>query len=205
MKRLALSLIFTFVIMSAIHNANAQIFRRAGHAISTTSRLKFRFWKIKEGGAETKISQWALPVYVYYPVSNQFTLRVTESVSFSSLGDNRSLNGLSDVKVKASYRLMDDSVLLAAGLGLPIGKNSLDDEQAEVAYKLYTDTLDFGVTRLGEGINLNNDAGIFTSGAGMRYALDNLILNTGLNFSTGSRNDGDISGFGFDLGLNYRF
>jgi len=330
--------------------------------------LKFRSWKVKESGAETTISQWALPVYIHYPVSNQLTLRITESVSFSSLKNRGSLNGLSDVKVKASYRMMEDSVLLAASLGLPIGKNSLDDEQAEVAHELYTDALDFGVTRLGEGIVLNlvaatarevgpvvagagagyllkgayettfdvdtqynpgdeldltgglnwkgeqiylrtdlvytlytadevddkeffkqgnqltaamrftyrpqpilmsfsirdtmigkndypnpggeleteeknthgnrlnldfifgyavnepmtlhgifsvnkigkngydeNDAGIFTFGAGMRYALNGVVLNTGLNFSTGSRNDDDISGFGFDLGVNYRF
>jgi hypothetical protein len=354
--------------MSAIHNAEAQLFRRAGYAISTNSRLKFRSWKTEADGVETQISQWAFPVYIHYPVTRQLTFRINDSISFSSLDDKASLNGLSDLKVKASYRMMADSVLLAAGLGLPIGKNSLDIEQAEVASELYTDVFDFAVTRLGEGLILNlaaatarevgafvvgagagylhkgpyettadvdtkynpgnemnltggvnwkreqlrfridliytlytvdkvgdeevfqqgnqlttemsltyrpqpffmsisvretmlgkndypnprgkletaeknihgnrlnlnfilgyeinepitiygtlginqiakndygrNGASIFTFGVGMRYALRSLILNTGLNLATGSRNDNDISGFGLDLGVNYRF
>jgi len=113
--------------------------------------LKFRSWKVDE----KTISQLAVPVYIYYPVSNQLTIRVTEALGFSSIGDRGNLNGLSDAKIRASYRIMDDTVLLAAGLGLPIGKNALNVEQAEVADMIYTDDLDFGIRRLGEGFVLN--------------------------------------------------
>jgi len=178
MKRIALFLIFTFVIMSAIYNVNAHVFRRAGHPISTISMFKFRSWKAKAGSSEAKISQWAFPVYIHYPVSNQLTLQVTESISFSSL-DNLGfgVNGLSDAKIKASYLVMDDSALLAAGLGLPLGKNALNSAQFAVAQALNTEGLDFAVSRLGEGITLNlaaataREVGSVVVGAGAGYLL----------------------------------
>ncbi|MBN1350242.1 hypothetical protein JXJ21_12580 [candidate division KSB1 bacterium] len=145
-------------------------------AISTY--LSYRSWAVKQGGTEQKISQLVVPFSVLRPVTQNIDVYFSTSNASSMLKSESDykLNGMTDGKFKAFWRLAENSVMLSLGLGMPFGKNSFNESENQVANALYETVLGFKVKRYGEGFDADlgavyarNFGGTFTIGFGVGY------------------------------------
>ncbi|MFL5391919.1 MAG: hypothetical protein ACJ79G_03695 [Myxococcales bacterium] len=109
----------------------------------------------------TRVSQWSLPLTLSVPVGNRWTVDVTGAfasgeVKLSGVDPligkkGYSLSGLSDVRVRATGRVVGDNVLVTAGLNVPTGKTELDEEELSALRVLAAPALSLQVPVLGIG------------------------------------------------------
>jgi hypothetical protein len=83
----------------------------------------------------TRVSQLSVPITAVTPIGSSWTLDATTVYATGSVqlagaaGRTATLSGLSDVRLRATGRLLDETVLLTAGVNLPTGRQELDGEQ----------------------------------------------------------------------------
>lgn len=106
--------------------------------------------------------QFTLPVTASLPIGNGWRLDVTTlfasgSVTFtdSASGTNRSasLSGMSDVRARATGRLLRDAVLLTVGVNAPTGRTSLNGSQFSALRTLSAPALGMGSSPVGAGLS----------------------------------------------------
>jgi hypothetical protein len=106
-------------------------------------------------------SQTTLPFALAIPIGTSWTIdaygayamgSVQLAETDSSLGKNHyALNGLTDIKLRATGRLHGDNVLLTIGANLPTGTVKLDPEQRDALSVLGAPALQFQSATLGSG------------------------------------------------------
>jgi hypothetical protein len=137
----------------------------------------YRRWKLEssfegEGTAEETISQFHLPFSQAVPLGPSMTLLAYGAYASTKLelddGDETTLSGITDVRVKGIYRLMDRAQV-SLGVNLPIGKQTLEqsDEEGgarelEVAQAMWSPILGFRTKRMGAGFDIELGAGYAT-------------------------------------------
>ena len=120
-------------------------------------------WKLDSQNESQSINQFSFPLFINLRPTNNLKFWIVDSVSSSSNGKKIDLSGISDTKVKASYSIFDQRLLLTVGANLPIGKEQLVQSKLELANLLYNEVLGFRVNKLGVGLDVN---------AGMALAMD---------------------------------
>lgn len=106
-------------------------------------------------------SQWSMPLSALIPLGDRWTLDASAAYAMGSvhlarrdslLGTDRlTLNGLTDVKLRATGRLRGDNLLLTLGANLPTGTTRLDAEQLTALGVLAAPALRFQTPALGNG------------------------------------------------------
>jgi len=106
--------------------------------------------------------QLNVPVTFATPLGGEWTLDVTSIYSAGTVtydpadrrlpgGRTASLAGLSDVRIRASGRLVGDALLVTAGINAPTGQTQLDGEQLTAARVLAAPALGLGTPPVGAG------------------------------------------------------
>lgn len=122
----------------------------------------FEQWSFGEGAREmvTLAQQRSVPLVMVAPIGRSVVLDAfaawTSGVVRAQDGEgiNRSytLEGLSDVKLRATMRLRGDAVLLTMGVGLPTGRTELDAEEYAALRVLGAPSLRFHAPAIGTGL-----------------------------------------------------
>jgi hypothetical protein len=107
----------------------------------------------------TRLSQLSVPITAVTPLGGNWTLDATTvygtgSVTLEDAGARRttaSLSGLSDVRLRATGRLFDESLLITAGANLPTGRTELDAEQLTALRAIAAPALGLMAAPVGQG------------------------------------------------------
>jgi len=129
----------------------------------------------------TGISQLAVPVSVFVPLGERFTLDAVGAYVRGRVelegGDDLTLDGLADVRVRLVGRLRGDNVLLTAGLTLPTGTTGLSGSGLDALRLTGAPSLRLPVPALGTGFGatlglvLARQAGPWALALGTSYEL----------------------------------
>ncbi len=106
---------------------------------------------------EETVQQVVMPLFVRASITEDWSVRIYQTVSNSQLEDGTSLTGLESMRIRTSLSLFEDSVITYLGCSLPIVRADPEIETAYLSNILYDDALQFGVSRLAEGFDI--DAG----------------------------------------------
>jgi hypothetical protein len=138
--------------------------------------LHFQRWN---GEGELSIREISLPLSFVCPVTRRLSLDVTAGSGVANLerGTSRSLGGLTDTQLRASFVLGDEVALLTVGLSLPTGQAELDPGEQQVSNYLAQNALGFRTPHFGQGLNANvglaaaRKLGESVAGIGIGYLL----------------------------------
>jgi len=183
----------------------------------------YQSWSI---GDSSKISEFSIPISIYYPINRRFSVGAFLSQASTSgefLGSSlQKLNGISDAQFSLNYQLEDQNILLSLSGGLPIGKNELSSDEFATSVMLSQSEFNFQVPLFGQGLNLSpgftwakplNEKTVL--GLGVSYQLkggyrplegmtedynpgDEVLLTGGLDYQLS-----EIAALSFDLTVNF--
>jgi hypothetical protein len=110
-------------------------------------------------GDSSRISEFSVPVSIYFPMNNRFSVSAFLSQASSS-GETsgfslQKLNGISDAQFSLNYYIEDKNILLSLGGGLPIGKKELSLDEFATSVILSQNAFNFQVPIFGQGFNLS--------------------------------------------------
>jgi len=117
---------------------------------------QFHSYELK-APANTKISEFTLPVYVLLPVTSHLSFDVGTSYTHAEVkttdatAASSSISGLTDTQVRANYTLGSDFVVITAGVNIPSGKSTVSAEQLSAASLIGNDFLAFPISNMGTG------------------------------------------------------
>lgn len=152
MKKLA-SVIPVFLIF-VVSNIYAQPrFQFPIEKVNLTPQFYFQSWKIRG----TTVSQLFTPIRILSPINQNIDLLFLSGSAFSNLddGNDSSLNGLVDSRIRVAIKLNDYRWLINLGVNLPSGKNSLNSVETDVNNFLTETILGFPVKRYGRGFDID--------------------------------------------------
>ena len=143
-------------------------------------KLIYQSWTIEDSaGAQTKLTQWVIPILAYIPVYDNWEVIFSSSTAGSSVdidnGSDSDLSGLNDTRISVYTSFWDDHLMLGMGLNLPTGKKALNSEEVSITNWLTESFLNFPVKNYGEGLGINFEAGyartvdIYSFGFGAGY------------------------------------
>lgn len=105
-------------------------------------------------------TQLTLPIAASSPITDDWRLDVTAlygagRVAYRAAGETRraTLAGVSDVRVRATGRLLRDNVVLTIGLNAPSGRTALDGEEFSALRVLSAPALGFASAPVGAGLS----------------------------------------------------
>ncbi len=153
-----------------------------------TTGVTFQTWKSDRGD---RVSEFSAPVIYLLPVTSSLTLDIMTSGGSAELKNpNETIGGLTDTRIRATYGLFDETLVLTAGVSLPTGVNKLKTDQYLVAASISHSALDFRVGSFGQGTDVN---------AGIVYAVD--LESVVIGFGAGGLLKGKfkpLDGFDFE-------
>lgn len=115
-----------------------------------------RFYSRTLGGeTEETVEQWVFPLFVSAMVTKNLNIRIYQTVSTSKLEDDPGLNGLESTRIRVALSLLDNRLLAYLGAGLPISEVTPEEETQYLSELLYIEALQFGVSRLTEGFDVD--------------------------------------------------
>ena len=183
----------------------------------------FQSWSM---GDSSKISEFSIPISIYYPINRRFSVgaflsQASSSGEFSGFSLQK-LNGISDAQFSLNYYIEDKNILLSLGGGLPIGKKELSLDEFTTSVMLSQNAFNFQVPIFGQGLNLSpgfswakplNEKAVL--GFGASYQLkggylplegmtedynpgDEVLLTGGLDYQLS-----EIAALSFDLTVNF--
>jgi hypothetical protein len=129
----------------------------------------------------TRVSQLSVPITAVTPIGSSWTLDATTVYATGSVqlagaaGRTATLSGLSDVRLRATGRLLDETVLLTAGVNLPTGRQELDGEQLTALRTIAAPALGMLAPPVGQGpsgtlgVLLARRAGAWAVAGGVSY------------------------------------
>ncbi len=124
---------------------------------------------------EETVQQVVMPLFVRASITEDWSIRVYQTVSSSQLQDGPSLTGLESTRIRTSLNLFGGSVITYVGCSLPIVRADPEIETAHLSNLLYDDALQFGVNRLAEGFDVD-------AGAAFAYSFGDLSLGLGVGY-----------------------
>ena len=156
MKRFIIILI-TVLISQFATTVVAQDFQdlkmKLTHGTTFVGGLHFQTWGIE---GDQRVTEWVIPAVYLIPINRRLNFDIWTAPTFASFSSvDGGLNGLSDTRIRGSYLMMQESLLLTAGINLPTGKSSLGAEESAVASILSINAMDFRVPNLGQGFKIN--------------------------------------------------
>ncbi len=105
-----------------------------------------------------KISELAIPLFVFIPVTNTLTLDIgtafaSARVTGTSAGQatESKISGLTDTQIRATVNLGSDLVLLTAGVNVPTGRSTVKPAEQAAAGLIGNDFLVFPISSMGSG------------------------------------------------------
>jgi len=196
-------------LLGLIQVADAQY----GHRTTVYSTAYVQTWRLTEDNDQRRLTQFALPLFISHTISRRFQLFISEANAISTISlpddtqspdaDSQRLSGIGDTKIKLSYSLIPQKLLLTGGIGLPTGKSRLDSSEAQVFRQLYSETLRFRIGRLGEGRGASiglagvHTFGLVTLGFGTSYldkaAYEPLDIEGAPSYNPGNQYSGVLS------------
>ncbi|HEX5435547.1 MAG TPA: hypothetical protein VFW98_00195 [Gemmatimonadaceae bacterium] len=133
----------------------------------------------------TGSSQLSIPISATVPVSDKWTLDLSGAYASGTVSlsgrdsvldtDHYSLNGVTDVRVRATGHLVGDNVLVTLGLNLPTGKTSLNANEFSALRIIGAPALTFQTPVLGIGTGA-------TAGVVLARQIDNWAWALGTSF-----------------------
>jgi hypothetical protein len=109
----------------------------------------------------TRASQWSIPLAVTVPMGRRWQFDVTGAYARGTVeladidstvgADRYELQGVTDVRLRATGRLVGDNVLLTVGLNAPAGQTSLNQGELSALRVLAAPALSFQAPVLGTG------------------------------------------------------
>ena len=143
-------------------------------------KLVYQSWTIEDSaGAQTKLTQWVVPIMAYIPVHDNWEVIFSSSTAGSTVdldnSSNTDLSGLNDTRISVYTSFLNDRLMLSMGLNLPTGKKALTNEEVGVTGWLTESFLNFPIKNYGEGFGINFEAGyartvdIYSFGMGAGY------------------------------------
>jgi hypothetical protein len=173
MKKILIFIIILFI--GIIPTTYAQVTgARFLHNSVTIAGIGFQHWSFEN--VDDGFTQLAIPITFIYPYSDQLSFDLITSPAFNSFGDD-GLSGLSDTRIRGSYIMMDEKMLLTFGLGLPTGKTRLKSEELGISSVMAIQALRFKVPNMGQGFDVNlglagaQDMGGWVIGGGIGYLM----------------------------------
>lgn len=125
--------------------------------IGARTAPQFHSYDIKSP-ANTKISEFAIPVWVLIPVSSHLSFDVGSSYTNAQVEQTAggaktksSISGLTDTQVRGNYTLGSDFVVITAGVNLPTGQSTVNADQLSAASLIGNDFLAFPISNMGTG------------------------------------------------------
>jgi hypothetical protein len=127
----------------------------------------------------TRVSQLSVPITAVTPLGGSWTLDATTVYASGSVraanGRTATLAGLSDVRLRATGRLFNESLLLTAGANAPTGRTKLDAEQLTALRVIAAPALAMLAPPVGQGPSgtfgmlLARQAGAWALAGGLSY------------------------------------
>ena len=105
-------------------------------------------------GDAIDISEFAVPVAVVVPVTSRLNVDVATAWASSTVeraGEKQSISGLTDTQLRANYTLGSDFIVLTAGLNIPTGHATVEEDEIEAAGYIGNDFLAFPISNMGTG------------------------------------------------------
>jgi hypothetical protein len=130
------------------------------------------------------ISEFAVPVAVVVPVTSRLNVDVATAYASSTVeragSGKQSISGLTDTQLRANYTLGSDFIVLTAGLNIPTGTETVEEDQIEAAGFIGNDFLAFPVSNMGTGLAATGGVAVARPfgewnvgfGASMRHATE---------------------------------
>ncbi|MEZ4649544.1 MAG: hypothetical protein R3E97_12335 [Candidatus Eisenbacteria bacterium] len=139
---------------------------RAGGVEVIRLPASYRTWEIDgPDSLTTTVSQLHVPVVASIGLGESVDLVLSSAYGSSTLepgtpegtasASDLSMNGNGDVKGQVFFRLLENRLLLQAGVGVPAGTVGLDTEQLTVVQALGNPLLGFRMKHYGEGLDLS--------------------------------------------------
>ena len=110
---------------------------------------------LKSDAAEEKVSQWVFPLLASGQITENLGVKIYQTVSTASLKDGPSISGLESTRIRGSYSLFGNSLITYLGFSLPLVSSEPKAEKIHLSSILYRQELQFGVSRLTEGFDLD--------------------------------------------------
>lgn len=119
---------------------------------------QFHSYDIKSP-SNTKISEFAVPMFVLVPVTSALSFDVGTSFARSQVDQTSAngqsvrstISGLTDTQIRANYTIGTDLVVLTAGVNLPTGQSTVTVPQQLAANLIGSDFLSFPISNMGTG------------------------------------------------------
>jgi hypothetical protein len=162
---------------------------------------QFHSYNIK-APSNTKISEFAVPVFVLVPVTSSFSVDVGTSYAHSQVDQTANgqkttstISGLTDTQIRANYTLGNDMVVLTAGVNIPTGQSTVKGPQLLAAGLIGSDFLSFPISNMGTG---------FGGTGGVAFARPVGEWNVGLGLSMRHASEYEPFDAGGDVALHYQ-
>ena len=121
-------------------------------SVFTGARL---YSRTLDGETEETVEQWVFPLFASAMVTENLNIRIYQTVSTSKLEDDPGLNGLESTRIRGALSLLDNKLIAYLGAGLPISEVTPEEEMQYLSELLYMEVLQFGISRLTEGFDLD--------------------------------------------------
>jgi len=175
MNKIIIFVLLLILSLGLVETSQSQLSQaRFLHNSISDVGIGFQHWSFEN--VDDGFTQLAIPITFIYPHSNQLSFDLVTSPAFNSFG-NSGLGGMSDTRIRGSYIMMEEKLLLTFGLSLPTGKSNLNSDELGVSSVTAIQALRFNVPNLGQGLDVNlglvgaHDMGEFTIGGGIGYLM----------------------------------
>ena len=114
-------------------------------------------YTLNANGTQKTISQFVTPLAVFIPIGDRFSFDIATAFARSRVeihGDSAApstVSGLTDTQLRGSYVLGQDAVVLTAGVNLPTGQSTANEQQFAAAQNISNDFLLFPIGTMGAG------------------------------------------------------
>jgi hypothetical protein len=123
-----------------------------------TWSFELRSWTIQSSTGESTVSQWLAPIAVTVPLRSDLDVVLAESGGASRIegsGTETRFEGLASPTLQGLWRIAGDRLLLQAGVTVPAGNRTLNNEEVSVARIVALPLLGFGMRLYGRGTELS--------------------------------------------------
>lgn len=121
--------------------------------LSTFGGAQF-YSRTLKGETEETAQQFVFPLTASGQVTENLSIGIYQTISSAQL-EEASLSGLQNTKISGALSLFGNTFVTYMGLGLPIASSDPEAETAHLSNLLYSEVLQFGVSRTTEGLNFD--------------------------------------------------
>jgi len=171
--RIISSIILVILFIPGLCSAQID-FGEPWETLSTFGGAQF-YSRTLKGETEETAQQFVFPITASGQVTENLNIGIYQTISSAQLDEGPSLGGLQNTRINGALSLLGDTFVAYMGLGLPIASPEPKAENARLGNLLYNEVLQFGVTRLAEGLN-------FDTGFVFAQPFGNLSLGLGAGY-----------------------